>query len=238
MTALKHLAIVGEGVCLQEWKRALIQAGHQVVVVAPPLPISTLHSLLAGVEGVFECSDQRMNIREERLRALAGALGPEAFVLSVQSERSATALQAASGAPMVVVSDWVRLAETALLEVAFSEGLASKQREYAIATLKTLGKPVEVVQDQVGLVFARTLAMIINEAAFALQEGVATKEDIDQSMRLGANYPQGPLAWADRIGLTRVVALLDGLSREMGTERYRVAPLLRRKALAGLSFYG
>jgi 3-hydroxybutyryl-CoA dehydrogenase len=70
--------------------------------------------------------------------------------------------------------------------------------------------------------------MIINEAAFALMDGVASAEDIDMAMKLGTNYPLGPLEWADRIGLDQVLSVLEGLQAEHGDDRYRAAPLLRQ----------
>lgn len=104
--------------------------------------------------------------------------------------------------------------------------------------LYLLGKTGEEIKDCVAGVFPRSLAMIINEAAFAVQESVATPEDIDTAMKLGTNYPKGPLAWCDEIGAAAIVATLDALAKEYGPERYRVASLLRRYAEAGMKFIG
>lgn len=79
----------------------------------------------------------------------------------------------------------------------------------------------------------RTIACLINEAASAVMEGVATPADIDQAMKLGTNYPHGPLAWADLIGLDTVLGVLTGLFNEFGEDRYRPCPLLRRLVTAG-----
>lgn len=98
---------------------------------------------------------------------------------------------------------------------------------------RTVGLEPVVVPDGPGLVFPRILCMIINEAAFALMEGVASAEDIDTAMKLGTNYPLGPLEWADRIGLDQVLAVLEGLQAEYGDDRYRPAPLLRQLVRAG-----
>lgn len=98
---------------------------------------------------------------------------------------------------------------------------------------RSVGLEPEVVPDGPALVFPRILCMIINEAAFALMEGVASAEDIDAAMRLGTNYPLGPLEWADRIGLDQVLGMLDGLRAEYGEDRYRAAPLLRQLVRAG-----
>ncbi len=102
--------------------------------------------------------------------------------------------------------------------------------------LTLLGKTGEEIKDAIAGVFPRTLAMIINEAAFAVQESVATAADIDTAMKLGTNYPKGPLAWCDEIGAEAIVAILDALAGEYGSERYRVATLLRRHAEAGMKF--
>lgn len=98
---------------------------------------------------------------------------------------------------------------------------------------KELGKEIEIVGDEPGLVFPRILALIINEAAFALSEGVASKEDIDLAMKKGTNYPFGPLEWADEVGIDQILAILTGLYREIGEDRYRPAPLLRKMGYAG-----
>ena len=95
------------------------------------------------------------------------------------------------------------------------------------------GKQVEVVDDAPGFVFPRILAMLVNEAAFATTEGVAAASAIDKAMRLGTNYPLGPLAWADEIGIDEVLGVLQALHQEFGDDRYRPAPLLRKYVYAG-----
>jgi 3-hydroxybutyryl-CoA dehydrogenase len=90
------------------------------------------------------------------------------------------------------------------------------------------------IGDGAGLVTPRIVACLANEAAFAVMERVAAAGDVDKAMELGTAYPRGPLAWATLIGLDHVVSILDGLMAEHGDDRYRVAPLLRRMALAGL----
>jgi 3-hydroxybutyryl-CoA dehydrogenase len=83
-------------------------------------------------------------------------------------------------------------------------------------------------QPAAGGVLERIVCQVINECAFALGEGVGSAQDIDTGMVLGLNYPRGPLAWADEIGLDHILAVLDGLSEEYREERYRAAPMLRR----------
>jgi len=89
------------------------------------------------------------------------------------------------------------------------------------------------VRPAAGGVLERIVCQVINECAFALGEGVGSAEDIDTGMVLGLNYPRGPLAWADEIGLDRVLTVLDGLWEEYREERYRPAPALRSLVLAG-----
>jgi 3-hydroxybutyryl-CoA dehydrogenase len=89
------------------------------------------------------------------------------------------------------------------------------------------------VRPAAGGVLERIVCQVINECAFALGEGVGSAQDIDTGMTLGLNYPRGPLAWADQIGLDRVLAVLDGLWEEYREERYRPAPALRGLVRAG-----
>jgi 3-hydroxybutyryl-CoA dehydrogenase len=105
--------------------------------------------------------------------------------------------------------------------------------ERAEAFFRSVGKEVEWVEDRVGLIVPRVLAMIINEAAFAVMEGVASKEDIDRAMRLGTNYPRGPLAWGDEIGLDFIVMVLEALFEEYRDPRYRPCVLLKQMVRAG-----
>ncbi|MEM7656340.1 MAG: 3-hydroxyacyl-CoA dehydrogenase family protein [Bacteroidota bacterium] len=102
-------------------------------------------------------------------------------------------------------------------------------KEQLAAWAKGIGKEIQLVHDQVGMVTPRILFMIINEAYVVMQEGTADAAAIDQAMRFGTNYPQGPVAWSEEIGLAHIVAVLDKLQQETGESRYRVAPLLRRK---------
>lgn len=97
----------------------------------------------------------------------------------------------------------------------------------------TLGKHTIWVGDAPGLILGRMICQVVNEAAFALGEGLGSAEDIDTGMKHGLNYPRGILAWADEIGLDHVLSVLDALHLERGEERYRAAPILRRFAWSG-----
>jgi 3-hydroxybutyryl-CoA dehydrogenase len=93
-----------------------------------------------------------------------------------------------------------------------------------------LGRPVVDIEDCVGGVIGRLVCQVINESAFALQEGVASQQDIDAGMELGMNHPRGPFAWMEAIGPQQVLRVLDGLQAFTREERYRAAPWLRLHA--------
>ncbi len=125
------------------------------------------------------------------------------------------------------------LASSNLVELTRSAQASDQSAECATAFFKSLGKHVEWVRDAPGLVLGRIFSQLVNEACFALGEGVGSAEDIDVAMRSGYNYPRGPLEWADAVELDQVLATLDALYAELGEERYRVAPLLRRMVAEG-----
>ena len=96
-----------------------------------------------------------------------------------------------------------------------------------------LGLQTAQVADGPGLVRARIVCALVNEAATALMDGVASSADIDTAMKLGTNYPRGPLEWGDLIGLDTVLGVMRGLQEEFGEDRYRPCPLLARYVMAG-----
>ncbi len=91
----------------------------------------------------------------------------------------------------------------------------------------------ELVGDAPGLVLGRIAAQLVNEASFAVGDGVGSPADVDAGMVLGLNHPRGPLEWGDEIGPDQVLVLLAALKDEYGEERYRPAPALRRAARTG-----
>ena len=120
------------------------------------------------------------------------------------------------------------LASARVVELARGPETSDAALSAAGAHFAALGKHVEcVLGDAPGLVLGRILCQLVNEAHFALGEGVASASDVDTAVRLGLNHPRGPFEWCEAIGARRVVTVLDALQIELGEERYRVAPLLR-----------
>ncbi|HEY1521779.1 MAG TPA: 3-hydroxyacyl-CoA dehydrogenase NAD-binding domain-containing protein [Solirubrobacteraceae bacterium] len=125
------------------------------------------------------------------------------------------------------------LTEAQLVELTRGPDTSPAAAQAAERFFGSLGKVTVWVGDAPGLVLGRMVCQVINEAAFALGEGVGSAADIDAGMIHGLNYPRGPLAWADEIGLDHVCSVLDALYDELGEERYRLAPALRRLAWSG-----
>ena len=117
--------------------------------------------------------------------------------------------------------------ERELLEVSIYGSNQDKGAE----VLKKLGIKNELVDDRVGLVTPRIIAMIINEAYYTVQEGTASREDIDLGMKLGTNYPMGPFEWSQAWGLNNIYELLDALYLDTREERYKICPLLKKEYL-------
>jgi 3-hydroxybutyryl-CoA dehydrogenase len=120
-----------------------------------------------------------------------------------------------------------------LVELTRTATTSDLAAERAARLFATLGKLVEWVGDAPGLVLGRIVCQLVNEAAFALREGVGGAEDIDAGMVLGLNHPRGPLGWADAMGIDHVLAVLDALADEYREERYRDCPLLRQSVAEG-----
>jgi 3-hydroxybutyryl-CoA dehydrogenase len=174
-------------------------------------------------------------VKRELFRRLDQILPREAVLASNTSSISITALAAATRRPSLVVGmhffNPVPLMQ--LLEV--TRGLQTSDATYQVAVEmgKRLGKVVVTSKDSPGFIVNRILIPMLNEACFALQEGLASAEDIDTAVKLGLNHPMGPLTLADFVGLDTCLAVSEVLHRELGEDKYRPAPLLRQYVAAG-----
>jgi 3-hydroxybutyryl-CoA dehydrogenase len=144
--------------------------------------------------------------------------------------RPATALAAGRGVPVVVVDRVLDDATATGIAVAACDGCPAAALDEAVGLLQAAGLTVYVIDDAPGLVVTRTVAMLVNGAIDARHKGVASAADIDTAMRLGTNYPLGPLAWGQSWGPAAILAVLDALHAWYGEDRYRASALLRRIA--------
>jgi 3-hydroxybutyryl-CoA dehydrogenase len=153
--------------------------------------------------------------------------------LALTDGRTAAARSAEDGAPIVLFDLALDYGEARRIALSAASGAPTSAIAAACGLFQALGKAVSVIDDVAGLAVMRTVAMLANEAADALQQGVSTAGNIDLAMLKGANYPRGPLAWCDQIGAHRLVYVLDRLNEAYPEGRYRASPLLRRRALTG-----
>ena len=162
-------------------------------------------------------------------RAGSGVIQVGDATLALSDGRLATQRAREEGLRNLVLVDLALDYSTASrIAISWSADTTREARDQAVGLLTRAGLKVTAVADLPGLVVLRTVAMLANEAADALLQGVGSAADIDLAMRVGVNYPCGPLAWASRIGISQTLRVLDNLQRSYGESRYRPSLLLRR----------
>lgn len=215
-TASGPVRVIGGGELANQIRRLAEAAGHDINPIAEsPVQITI---------------DARTYGAGTGMDAALGSRQPIAVLCAGNSLAAA-----ARGRDMVGFHSLPPLSESHAVEITRGRGTSDHSHAAATRFFHSLGKHVIDVGDAPGLVLGRVVGQLINEAAFAVQEGVGSAEDIDRGVQLGLNYPRGLLQWSDMIGADQVVATLDALQREIGGDRYRVAPLLRRMVLEGRS---
>ncbi|MES2257114.1 MAG: 3-hydroxyacyl-CoA dehydrogenase [Pseudomonadota bacterium] len=149
--------------------------------------------------------------------------------LHLSDGRTAARLAAQRSQSALAVIDWPLGDAGGALGVAFAPAVTAGEQERIRAMLAACGWQARVLRDAPGLLVARTVSMLVNEAADAVWQGVCDEQAADQAMRLGTNYPAGPFEWLERIGVASAVDLLDHLFDACRSDRYRVSPLLQRR---------
>ena len=207
----------------------------QAVEILGRLRATTDLNDLAGASFVIEAVTERTDVKAPLFKALDEILPAEAIIASNTSGLSLTELAAATRRPdRVVGTHFFNPAPVMrLVEVIRAAQTSDRTVETAQALLAGVGKETIEVKEAPLFAVNRILVPMINEAVFVLQEGIATRDEIDRGMVLGCNHPIGPLALADLIGLDTLLLVIETLERETGDQKYRPAPLLRQMVRAG-----
>ena len=184
---------------------------------------------------VIEAVTENREVKFEVFRQIAEAVADDTIIASNTSSLSISELASHVTNPERVAGMhfFNPVPVLKLVEVVSGRTTSDDTVAMLMAVAMQMGKSPVEVSDSPGFVANRLLIPMINEAVFALNDGVATAEDIDQIMRLGASHPMGPLELADMIGLDVVLSIMESLHHEFGDDKYRPAPRLRQMVSAG-----
>ena len=233
-----RVVIAGELPLAENVLTLCVAAGHEATLflvesLADAAGASALAEAARAADMAVECHNESKAGKRRVLALLAEAPAVSVSALACSATEAASWLPDPARAvgwgalPVLAAGGTVELA--APLQAAPDAPAVAA----AAAFWAGLGLTVTRVADGPGLVRARVVCTLVNEAATALAEGVATAREIDVAMKLGMNYPYGPLDWGDRLGLDLVLGVMRGLHEEFGEDRYRPCPLLTRYVQAG-----
>ncbi len=196
---------------------------------------STSFDALAGVDLIIEAATENLPLKLDIFSKLDAAAKPEAIIASNTSSISITKLATATKRPAQVIGMHFFNPVPVMQLVELIRGLQTSDDTYAAteAISKAVGKAPVQVKNSPGFVVNRLLCPMINEAVFALGEGLATPQQIDDAMRMGCNHPIGPLALCDLIGVDVELAVMQVLFEGFKDSKYRPAPLLVEMVEAG-----
>ena len=232
----------------QEWAEnglAKIKKGYEKLVAKGKIPQEKADAIVAAItpglkenlcadcDLIVEAAFEDMKVKQTTFGELDKICKPECIFASNTSSLSITEIGKGLSRPLVGMHFFNPADRMKLVEVISGENTPVETKEAIIECSKSLGKtPVEVAEGP-GFVVNRILIPMINEACFIYQEGLASVEDIDTAMKLGANHPMGPLALGDLIGLDIVLDVMEVLYTETGDPKYRPCTLLKKMVRAG-----
>jgi 3-hydroxybutyryl-CoA dehydrogenase len=218
----------------REVKKGKITEGDKSAVLARIRPVADAASLSVA-DFVVEAVPEQRDLKIRILKEVDAVLNPRAILASNTSSISITELAAVTSRPDRFIGMHFMNPVPVMALVEVIRGLATSDATFqtTMALCEKLEKKPVAVNDSPGFVSNRVLMPLINEAAFAVLEGVATPEVVDTVMKLGMNHPMGPLELADFIGLDVCVEILDVLDKGFGDPKYRACPLLRKYVAAG-----
>ncbi|OKO96717.1 3-hydroxybutyryl-CoA dehydrogenase [Geobacillus proteiniphilus] len=229
----KGIANIEKGLARQVEKGKMTAADKDEALAR--LARSTDLHAAAEADLVIEAVVENMDVKTKLFAELDALARPETILASNTSSLPITEIAAATKRPEKVIGMHFMNPVPVMKLVEIIRGLATADDVYETieAVARKLGKvPVEV-NDFPGFISNRVLMPMINEAIYALYEGVATKEAIDEVMKLGMNHPMGPLTLADFIGLDTCLYIMETLHEGFGDDKYRPCPLLRKYVKAG-----
>lgn len=218
----------------REVKKGKLAEAEKTVVLARLKPVTDF-SAIAAADFVVEAVPEKLETKRVVLTEADKVLRPEVILASNTSSISVTALAAMTSRPdrFVGMHFMNPVPVMALVEVIRALQTSDAAFATTMELAGRLGKTPVAVNDAPGFVSNRVLMPLINEAAYAVMEGVATPEAVDAVMKLGMNHPMGPLELADFIGLDVCVDILNVLLEGLGDPKYRACPLLKKYVAAG-----
>jgi 3-hydroxybutyryl-CoA dehydrogenase len=220
---------------LSFWAEQAEKAGYAWEILYLTSPRELPESMIASATVVVEWLPVKDGFKQEALQMLEPLLTQYALILSTSHEQMATEIAAWLKQPnrLIGFSPFGAYRKSTRVTMSAPMQLNDQSRGKVEWFWRDLEMAYTWIQDTPGMVLPRIYAMLVNEAAFALQEGVASAADIDTAMKLGTNYPMGPLAWADTVGIDVVLRILEHLWERYKEERYRPCLLLEKMRTAG-----
>jgi len=199
------------------------------------LTTSTDYAKFADADIIIEAAPERAELKKKIYAALTPVLKPETILASNTSSISITRLAAMTDRPHNFIGMHFFNPVPMMKLVEIIRGIATDDATYetVFALAEKLGKTVATAQDSPGFIVNRILCPMLNEAIFALFEGVGTVQSIDAGMKLGANHPMGPLELSDFVGLDTLLSVMRVLHENLGEDKYRPCPLLIKYVDAG-----
>ena len=230
----KAMGKISKGLAKQVAKGKMEQAAMDAVMAN--ISTTTDYNDLADMDLVIEAASEDMALKKEVFGVLQGICKPQAIFATNTSSLSITEIAAMSGRPaqFIGMHFFNPAPVMKLVEVIKGQKTSEEVCRLIVDLATQMGKTPVLVNEAPGFVVNRILIPMINEGIGILADGVASAEDIDNAMKLGANHPMGPLALGDLIGLDVCLAIMEVLFDEYGDSKYRPHPLLRKMVRAGL----